>query len=276
VGYTGLLYLFCCKNKNMKKSLWILFTLVVVATTTYVFAGTALLNTCNKGTSPADSIFLKTHWKQMGGFEKATPDHMRLGCWSTALAQIAYYHRLQPFGRVAYTSRKGYIIHEELDSLRVNFDLLTSQIDSTTAEAAINALARYNYAAALAVNKDFGTDNYMNKLAPASLLEAHYHIKANRYISWHGLLPYTTGKQEAVIRKEIHYGRPLFLHFANLKDFGHSVVIDGYKTVGKHFLVHLNQGQGGPQDGWYDFGHQLLKKDDRKLRVIYTICPLVK
>jgi hypothetical protein len=58
-----------------------------------------------------------------------------------------------------------------------------------------------------------------------------------------------------------------------LEDFGHSVVIDGYKQTDKQFLVHLNQGQGGPQDGWYDFGQDLLKKGDHKLRVIYTIKP---
>jgi hypothetical protein len=87
------------------------------------------------------------------------------------------------------------------------------------------------------------------------------------------LLPYTTGKQKAIIQREVYAKRPLFLHFANLKDFGHSVVIDGYKTVGNHFYVHLNQGQGGVQDGWYDFEKDLLKKDDRKLRVLYTIQP---
>lgn len=243
----------------MKRSLMLL-SAVSLAAASYVMAGTAFLDKAAKKLPYADSCFLSTHWKQMGGFEKYTPDHLRLGCWSTALAQIVYYHRLQPFGQVSYTSRHGYVISENLADWQ-----LGDRPDS---------LARYNYAAALAVQKDFGTDSYMHKLAPSGLLEAHYHVSAARYISWKGLLPYTRGKQEAIIRREIHARRPLFLHFANLKDFGHSVVIDGYKNIDQHFYVHLNQGQGGPQDGWYDFEEDLLKTGDRKLRVLYTIRPL--
>jgi hypothetical protein len=258
----------------MKKILFLLLIFTAAVATTYVFAGTNLIDTTKAGQPRQDSIFLKTHWKQMGGFERATPDHLRLGCWSTALAQIAYYHHLRPFGHVAYISSKGYVINETIDSSKIDMSKLALKIDSTTADANINALAQYNYYAALAVNKDFGTDNYMHKLAPASLLAVHYPINASRYISWKGLFPYSTGKLKAIIRREIGAKRPLFLHFANLKDFGHSVVIDGYKLLDTKFMVHLNQGQGGPQDGWYDFDSDLLKKGDRKLRVIYTIKPV--
>jgi hypothetical protein len=88
-------------------------------------------------------------------------------------------------------------------------------------------------------------------------------------------LPYSTGKLKAIIQDEIYHNRPIFLHFANLKDFGHSVVVDGYKITAMQFLVHLNQGQGGPQDGWYNFDQDLLKSGDHKLRVIYTFKPAV-
>lgn len=253
----------------MKKRFFFLFA-AILAAYSYVIAGTNLFDITAKELPEADSCFLSTHWKQMGGFEKYTPDHLRLGCWSTALAQIAYYHRLKPYGQVSYISSKGYVINEKIDSAAINFSAISNGIDSTNR----NAMARYNYYAALAIQKDFGTDNYMHKLAPVSLLEAHYNIRVSRYISWKGLLPYQTGKQEAVIRKEIHERRPLFLHFANLKGFGHSVVIDGYKNIRKRFYVHLNQGQGGPQDGWYDYEKDLLKSGDRNLRVLYTIQPL--
>lgn len=47
----------------------------------------------------ADSECLTTtHWKQMGGFERCTPDSLRTGCWSTALAQIVYYRASSGFG----------------------------------------------------------------------------------------------------------------------------------------------------------------------------------
>jgi peptidase C10-like protein len=257
----------------MKKVKWTIIAFVIVTGGLYVFGGTALTEPSFKKYPASDSVLLKTHWQQMGGFERCTPDHMRLGCWSTALAQIMYYHRLKPFGHVAYTSRHGYRINEVMDSTQINFSKLALSIDSNTDDSTINALAKYNYYAALAVQKDFGTDSYMHKLASSSLLETHFRVQINRYISWQSLLPNTYAKLEAVIRKEISNKRPLFLHFANLEDFGHSVVVDGYKQTDKKFLVHLNQGQGGPQDGWYDFDQDLLKKGDHKLRVIYTIKP---
>ena len=260
----------------MKKGALVILAMFAIAATIYGVMGTALLDHPGNSLPVKDSIFLKTHWQQMGGFERATPDRLPLGCWSTALAQLVYYHRLKPFGHVRYTSSKGYVIDEELDTTKIDLSKLGLKIDSTTTPSGIAALARYNYDAALAVNKDFGTDHYMHKLAPAHLLETHYHVKADRYICWHELFPYTTGKLESIIRWEITAKRPLFLHFANLKDFGHSVVIDGYKSEGNSFMVHLNQGQGGPQDGWYNFEHDLLKKNDRNLRVIYTIKPLIK
>lgn len=206
----------------------------------------------------------------MGGFEKYTPDSLRVGCWSTALAQIAFYHRLKPYGQVSYTSRNGYRINEVLDSSSVNFDLFAPAIDSTTPEETKDQLARYSYYAALAVQKDFGTDRYMHKLAPAALLEEHYGVQAKRYISWHGL-PYTLGKLEQIIYTEINAQRPVFLHFADLKQFGHSIVVDGYCYENGKFMIHTNQGQGGPTDGWYDFRKGILVKGDNALRVVYTI-----
>jgi hypothetical protein len=215
----------------------------------------------------SDNQFLiTTHWKQMGGFEKYTPDSLRTGCWSTALAQIVYYHKLKPYGHVEYISRQNYKIKEDLDSSQFDFDLFSPSIDSMTTQEVINQLAKYNYYAALVVQKDFGTDRYMNKLASSSLFEQHYNVKVERYIAWHKLIPNTLGKLEKVIYKEIKHKRPIFLHFANLKDFGHSIVVDG-------FWVHTNQGQGGQDDGWYDFHKGILRKDDNALRVVYTFKP---
>lgn len=216
----------------------------------------------------------KTHWKQMGGFEKYTPDSLRLGCWSTALAQIVYYHKLKPYGHIAYTSRNGYVINETVDSTLFDLNLFTPVLDSTTPDQVADQIARYNYYAALAVQKDFGTDRYMNKLASASLLEQHYQMKVHRYISWRRKLPYTSGKLEEIIYREINQQRPVFLHFANLEDFGHSIVVDGYCYEQGKFMIHTNQGQGGPTDGWYDFYKGILKNNDQALRVIYTFKPL--
>jgi len=187
---------------------------------TYLFVCTSFPFSPDKSKCMADSECLTTtRWKQMGGFERCTPDSLRTGCWSTALAQIVHYHKLKPYGHVEYTSRQNYKINENIDSSLFNFSLFTSTIDSTTSQETINQLAKYNYYAALAVQKDFGTDRYMNKLASASLLEQHYKVKVERYIAWHKFVPNTLSKLEKIIYNEINEKRPIFLHFANLNDF---------------------------------------------------------
>jgi hypothetical protein len=241
---------------------------------TYLFVCTSFPFFPDKSKCVADSECLTTtHWKQMGGFERYTPDSLRTGCWSTALAQIVYYHKLKPHGHIEYISRQNYKINENIDSSQFNFSLFTPTIDTTTSQETINQLAKYNYYAALAVQKDFGTDRYMNKLASARLLEQHYKVKVERYIAWHKLVPNTLGKLEKIIYNEINEKRPVFLHFANLNDFGHSIVVDGYCYKDGNFMIHTNQGQGGPDDGWYAFNKGILRTDDNALRVVYTFKP---
>ncbi|MBX9783364.1 MAG: C10 family peptidase [Chitinophagaceae bacterium] len=258
----------------MKKSSKIILFILAAIVAGYVFICTSFPFFPDKTKCMKDADCLtKTNWQQMGGFQKCTPDSLRVGCWSTALAQIAYYHQLKPFGHVQYVSGKGYKIDETVDSSFFNFSLFAPTIDSSSTEETIQQLSKYSYYAALAVQKDFGTDNYMNGLAPAGLLEKHYRIKVKRYIAWHKYVPNTLGKLEKIIYNEINNRRPVFLHFANLKDFGHSVVVDGYCYKNGAFMIHTNQGQGGPDDGWYDFYKGIIKADDYKLRVIYTIQP---
>ena len=46
--------------------------------------------------APDDNAYLlKTHWYQDGPFAAFTPNHERVGCWSTAYAQILYSHGAQ-------------------------------------------------------------------------------------------------------------------------------------------------------------------------------------
>ncbi|MFD2920689.1 C10 family peptidase [Terrimonas rubra] len=256
------------------KTIKMLSLVIGIVLLVYLFVSTSFPFFPDKSKCMEENSYLtKTRWQQMGGFEQYTPDSMRTGCWSTALAQIAYYHRLKPFGHISYTSRQNYLINETLDSTQFDFGLFAAAIDTTTSRQTIEQLAKYNYYAALVVQKDFGTDRYMHKLAPARLFEQHYKMKVERYIAWRKILPYTLGKLEKIIYREINEQRPVFLHFANLKDFGHSVVIDGYCYKNGRFMIHTNQGQGGPTDGWYDFYKGILRPDDHALRVIYTFKP---
>jgi len=144
----------------------------------------------------------------------------------------------------------------------------------------------YGISGPLACGSDllFPTEEFLKKvqeqihrvnstLPSSSEWERHYKAHVTQYISWRHLFPYTSGKLEKIIYAELNQRRPVYLHFSNFKDVGHSVLIDGYCYRDEHFFVHLNQGQGGPTDGWYDFYKGILKPDDGALRVIYTLAP---
>lgn len=259
----------------MKKALRITAVILALSLAVYLLLSTSLFFFPDRSACTAnDQGLTTTHWQQMGGFQLCTPDSSRIGCWGTALAQLAYYHKLVPHGKVVYTSSKGFHINEDLDGFRFDLSLFAPQIDSTTPKPVIEQLSKYNYYAALVIKKDFGTGNNMDKLPSPTLFESHFRARVKRYISWKNVLPYTQGKLEAIIYEELNNKRPVYLHFANLKDFGHSVIVDAYCYEKGQFKVHLNQGQGGPTDGWYDFYKGFLRPDDNKLRVVYTFEPL--
>ena len=49
------------------------------------------------------SPLLNTNWHQKGLYAKYSPDNGMIGCWSTAFAQIFYFHSLFPKGQINYT-----------------------------------------------------------------------------------------------------------------------------------------------------------------------------
>ena len=108
-----------------------------------------------------ETPLLETNWGQRNEYTRFSPGHNRLGCWSTALAQIAYYHRLRPTGSVSYTSTYGYVTEEDFDSYQFDWSLFTNKITGSTPEEVIDETVRYVYFTAVAVQKDWGTGTYM-------------------------------------------------------------------------------------------------------------------
>jgi len=76
------------------------------------------------------------------------------------------------------------------------------------------------------------------------------------------------------ITEELESGRPCMLYIQNAeKTTGHAVVIDGWKRDGSSFLVHLNMGWEGKDDGWYDFDKPINIFNDVSYRLILSIEP---
>ena len=246
----------------------------------------------NPVTITKGKYLLQTNWDQFGIYARHAPEQQRLGCWSTALAQILYYHRLRPTGIVNYTCSNGFAIRDTLSRYNLPWQNFSNKLDATSSSEATEAVARYSYLTATAVQKDFGTGKYLIIVNPAGQIEKHFAAKAVFYGSFTGDIPlpkeqldYIAKKENIrhiidqdsvmlVIKNEIKAKRPVYFHYGNFTSFGHSTVIDGYYYQKGIFWVHINYGSGGFRTGWYNLFKPIDVTDDMKLRAFVTIKPL--
>jgi peptidase C10-like protein len=142
----------------------------------------ALLPNSNGGEAPENRYLLKTQWYQDGPFAQFTPNHERVGCWSTAYAQILYHHRLKPTGRVTYDCSSGQKVDIDLDAYRFDWNQFADEISAATPKKAAEQLAQYSFATAVVVQKDFGTDHYKRVLSSVADLETHFAVDAEIYV----------------------------------------------------------------------------------------------
>lgn len=129
-----------------------------------------------------NDYLLKTRWYQDGPFAQFTPNHERVGCWSTAYGQILYYHRLKPSGRVTYDCSSGQQIDVNLDQYRFDWDHFADAVSANTAKSTVEQMARFSFATAAVVRKDFGTGHYKRVLSSVADLETHFAVDAEIYV----------------------------------------------------------------------------------------------
>jgi hypothetical protein len=261
----------------------------------HLLTAVALALVASSKTSAAadNSYLLKTHWYQDGPFAQFTPNHERVGCWSTAYAQILYYHRLKPAGRVTYDCSSGQKIDVNLDAYTFDWNQFADDVSVATPKNAAEQMARYSFATAAVVQKDFGTDHYKRVLSSVADLESHFAVDAEIwvYLTENPPVPLEVLKAKTrnenisnivdkaqivtLLTKELSAGRPVYFHFANLKDFGHSTVIDGIRKEADRYLVHINFGDVvAARNRWYDLFAPIEVRDDDILRAVVTIKPL--
>ncbi|EFK33256.1 Peptidase C10 family [Chryseobacterium gleum] len=239
-------------------------------------------------------FLLETNWDQWGIYAKYAPEKQVLGCWSTALAQILYYHHLKPYGTVSYSCSKGYVIKEDLSDYSPEWKNFAADIGDKSKPETIDAVSYYSYLTAIAVRKDFGTSKYLEMINPAPQVEKHFACKAIFYGSFTGEVPFSqehmmhiAEKEDikhlidrdsiiVLIKKEIGQKRPVYFHMGNFTTYGHSTVIDGFLEKNNIFYVHINYGAGGFRTGWYDLFRPIDVEDDIRLRAFVTIEPIQK
>jgi hypothetical protein len=221
-----------------------------------------------------EPFLLQTTWHQAGDYAQFIPTGEIAGCWSTALAQIAHYHRLNPTGSVRYETSSGLTVSIDLNAYHFRHGQFAPRIDRDTPAATKEQIATYIYYVAGVIHKDFAGDGYLDHDTFIDRLEDHLQCAAE----FHEYDKDAYLRDEAGIRslvaREIDDSRPMMLYFDNGKDFGHAAVIDGYTEVDGAFLVHLNMGWGGRHDGWYDLFDRIAGvRDDLQTRFLITIDP---
>ena len=225
---------------------------------------------------PEVSPLLITTWHQKGLYAKYSPDNKMIGCWSTAFAQIFYYHNLFPKGQVDYTLSNNYKIKINIDTVHFKSKVFPDKLNKETSQELINDVAMYGFCTAAIITKDFGTGTYKTEMINIdTILENHYDCKVNYY-------EYNKTEFEAkfdsiimLVQNEIDNKRPMLYYVEDSRrEFGHAMVIDGYKFKKNHFFIHLNMGWNGNSNGWYRFDKRVfLQYNDKECRAIITINP---
>ena len=193
---------------------------------------------------------LTTQWGQRGVYAKLTPGAERTGCWAAALAQILYYHRVQPSGEVTFWYEGGQ--SNTVVTLNHQFDwsLFVDSISDSTPAACQDEVATYCYYTFLAINERVSAPTNIQPSMSFSDL-ARPGVKKYFNCSTSRVRSGDAGGMEAVkntILSELSAKRPMMLYA-----HPHAFVIDGVRIGEKGFEVHMNCGWGGTDNGWYIF-----------------------
>lgn len=210
------------------------------------------------------SLPTKSNWGQRWAFGQFAPKAVhasdqglneRLGCQSTALAQITFFHRMCPTGVVNYTAPNHPTTAMDFDAEHGLCDWSSFSLSppNVSTDPGMLAVAKYEYAAALVVQKEWGTGSYMlTHEERATAVAQHFNVDVTR---WELGKDATREDLVNAIVADIDKGIPLKMHIAEIDGGYHWIVIDGYKASSYRgsFEVHLNIGHSGFDNGWYDF-----------------------
>ena len=217
---------------------------------------------------------LQTTWHQIGDYAAFVEHDTDAGCWATAIAQIAHFHKLNPSGKINYTTTAGKQIVVELDDFSFDHAQFADHLDAHSGDAAKEQVGKYIYYIAALIYTNFGSSGYIEHETMMERIETHLNCDVGFYeytkATWLGSQP----EIRALIQREIDARRPMMIYFDNGDDFGHATVIDGYVLQNGQFFVHLNMGWGGKHDGWYQPFEKLIgMRDDLQNRFLVTVSP---
>ena len=254
-------------NSSIRVRLPLLAWLFVVSCVLLSPNATALATEAPQQQAP----LLLTRWGQRDDYASFAPRNERVGCWSTALAQILFYHGLFPEGSVSYRCSDDTELIQNLGSHRFSSRRFVPTFTPATPPLCKQEVARYLYFTSLAIQKDFGTGSYCLTHSKRAEAIARHFACETRFLE----TPSTSLKEIAeTIVNEVSSKRPVMMHMRDRaqKTF-HAVAVDGYRFQGNLLWLHVNMGHGGHDDGWFRFDQPVGKYDDVAYRETITVRP---
>ncbi len=205
---------------------------------------------------------LMTSWGQFDPYNSFTPAdggcaHTLTGCVATAFAQLAAYWNWPPKGTGSH-SYSWQASNGSTITLSANFshayqwDLMPRALDSRSGTSEIEAVAQLISDMGIATNMAYGCKASSSAAFADDILDVYFRYTPS--MEEHHRSNYTSDQWFSLFTSELDADppRPVILSIF-LADYsgGHETVVDGYQK-GPTDKIHINFGQSGSYDGYYD------------------------
>lgn len=256
-------------------------------------------NERNPQTAPLDympgTYLVHYQWGQHGYYKGLCPNYIdlnddppaiktcRLGCWSTALAQILKYYEIDSSGSVSYSCSHSLWpppllvwpsdINNNVGAHDYKWWLMPYNLTSSSSSDEIEETRQFCFDVACVIQKDFGTGRYKtlgDDFDTGTLMyELEDHFDDIDNLIWVDEL------KRSHIEWQIDHFRPIMFYIRSTGERGtkehHAVVLDGYREIDGTFEVHLNYGwdAGNPDPlyySWYAYNEPFPEYDDTTFR----------
>lgn len=198
------------------------------------------------------SPLLSTTWNQDWPYNSSCPadaagpgGRVYAGCTATAMGQVMKYWQHPATGAISHT-----YTHPVYGTLSANFGSTTYNWSSMpNSISTVNShIATLLYQCGVAVDMNYGS------AASSSLVFTNDAMKTffgyDPAAQWDYRANYSDATWISMMRGDLNLGRPIIYQgYDNTLMFGHSFVLDGYRTTQGDF--HFNFGWGGAYDGYY-------------------------
>lgn len=247
------------KNVHKFKTIGLFLALI------FVFSNSMFALEKRNAPSSATSIeipLLKTQWGQRIGRLQFSPNREGASCVPVAIAQILYSLNVPIEGSKSYSTSKS-IYWRDFDAYSPQYSSLPLAFDDDTAkDAQMREYDHFLYNCAILLNHAW-EDAEVHQEGFAKRIKAHVPVEVETfYYAYSNHTNLTKQEFQNKIIECLKAKKPvMYSIYSADKVISHAVVIDGVRTTGRDFQVHINFGWNGVCDGWYDLWSPILVKD---------------